>query len=465
MRRRARRPRSGFTLVELLIVTVIIGIIVSLILTAAFSGVQAANREGTRALIAKLDAAIADRLDALLSANPTVTGPATVAGTHQFLASIPNPGVHPIPSPACSGPSSSPESTCSVPRCRTPSSSRSTQRPCRRASREGDGDGQLSAQFRRPECVLGQPRLPPARLHGRPGEHRRERGVLQRPGGIAKGLGYDPQGYDGIDNDGNGAIDDWNEGLTNLSATQISAVVGNLQAHTHKTARAEMLYAMLTEGIGPFGSAFSKDDFTAREVQDTDGDGLPEFVDAWGEPLQFYRWPLYFASDTQKGFANYTMLSETRERSPLDPNQQLAAPAWFMGQTGAPTSTPAGPGTNATTFQSLFFMLVDPQANGTTSPNLWDRGSTFTRRAYNWKPLIVSSGPDKLLGVGQLNFDYTQYASDTASGTTDPLVAVTPTNVSGSAANIISIENLAAQASRTVPATSRRRPRGRTRAC
>ena len=32
-------------------------------------------------------------------------------------------------------------------------------------------------------------------------------------------------------------------------------------------------------------------EFTAQEVADTDDDGLLEFVDAWGEPLRFYRWP------------------------------------------------------------------------------------------------------------------------------------------------------------------------------
>ncbi len=58
---------------------------------------------------------------------------------------------------------------------------------------------------------------------------------------------------------------------------------------------------MLVEGQGPLGSAFKREDFTDREVRDTDGDGLPEFVDAWGEPLQFYRWPIFYHSDLQRG--------------------------------------------------------------------------------------------------------------------------------------------------------------------
>ena len=64
-----------------------------------------------------------------------------------------------------------------------------------------------------------------------------------------------------------------------------------------------MLYAILVEGAGPLGSVFNRDDFTDKEVRDTDGDGLPEFVDAWGQPLQFFRWPLLYHSDIQRGQA------------------------------------------------------------------------------------------------------------------------------------------------------------------
>ncbi len=78
-------------------------------------------------------------------------------------------------------------------------------------------------------------------------------------------------------------------------------ITARLQNHTHKTARSEMLYAILVEGGGVYGSAFDKDDFTSKEVQDTDGDGLMEFVDAWGEPLQFYRWPILLSLRRSEG--------------------------------------------------------------------------------------------------------------------------------------------------------------------
>ena len=117
-------------------------------------------------------------------------------------------------------------------------------------------------------------------------------------GGIYKNLGYLPTGYDGIDNNGNGLVDEWSEGVNSGNPGD---GLEQPYAHKHNTARSEMLYAILVEGVGPLGSAFNRDDFTDREVQDTDGDGLPEFVDAWGQPLQFFRWPLLYHTDTQRG--------------------------------------------------------------------------------------------------------------------------------------------------------------------
>jgi prepilin-type N-terminal cleavage/methylation domain-containing protein len=57
------------------------------------------------------------------------------------------------------------------------------------------------------------------------------------------------------------------------------------------TESSELLYFFLFHS-GNFGSAeVSRDEFTEKEIADTDGDGLREFVDAWGQPLRFYRWP------------------------------------------------------------------------------------------------------------------------------------------------------------------------------
>jgi len=61
--------------------------------------------------------------------------------------------------------------------------------------------------------------------------------------------------------------------------------------HQPQTESAEVLYYLLS--IAPSYGAETDDlsQFTSSEIADTDGDGLLEFVDAWGRPLRFYRWP------------------------------------------------------------------------------------------------------------------------------------------------------------------------------
>lgn len=240
--------------------------------------------------------------------------------------------------------------------------------------------------------------------------------------GIYKGLGYQPQGYDAIDNNHNGMIDEYAEGAPD-SVTQ-ATVHANLLSHKHVTARAEMLYAILVEGRGPLGSVFSRDDFTEKEVQDTDGDGIPEFVDAWGNPLQFFRWPLLYHSDIQRGqqivssggsawtlSTPYLSAYEQREQDPLDQNQQLMAPAWWGAAynnsasalySGYPSlASNAGASAAVQAFEYYFHRLFEPYP-GSGGIYFWDRGSGNGfgyRRAFYTKFLILSGGLDGLPGV------------------------------------------------------------------
>lgn len=59
---------------------------------------------------------------------------------------------------------------------------------------------------------------------------------------------------------------------------------------------AECLYmvVMLSTGDGEARTLFSKQD-----IGDTDGDGAPEFVDGWGNPIGWMRWPAGVVSDLQ----------------------------------------------------------------------------------------------------------------------------------------------------------------------
>src|SRR5271157_2542236 len=437
----AERPglSLGFTLVELTVVMAIIGIILAFLLSAAGDARRRAEQDATLALITKLEGGVNDRLDALLQTRPDPNL------AHLYMA-----GIYPAGST-------------------TPMSQASTRAqvfawydyikselpdvffvqnttgpyPLNFAANPYPG-----TPIDRLGSILGNFMLPLGNgvATGPPASY--GVGNLFQPmgtgiygasyfaaAGVYKNLGYIPAGYDGIDNDGNGYIDDWNEGVnvtpsyTTPNPTVLALVQGNLNAHQHNTARSETLYAILVGGVGPLGSVFSPDDFSDREVKDTDGDGLPEFVDAWGQPLQFFRWPLLYHTDTQRGqvidYWDYTQtppvsqaielfnppyrsVFENREQDPLDPNQQLMAPAWWsssqngnpIGFTGIAGSVGGSGGVLA--FEYFFHRLTEPFQNtgGANTQYYWDRGSVFPyRRAFFSKPLILSSGPDQQLGI------------------------------------------------------------------
>lgn len=58
---------------------------------------------------------------------------------------------------------------------------------------------------------------------------------------------------------------------------------------------AECLYLIVMGGIGE--DADAREVFRAADSADTDGDGLREFVDGWGKPIYWVRWPIGFKSD------------------------------------------------------------------------------------------------------------------------------------------------------------------------
>lgn len=485
-----RRP-SGFTLVELVVVMVIIGIILVFLLAASRSALRSAQEKATQGLIGKLDSAVSDRVDAILQSRVSepsaangivaaiydgVTPPSlgqtlerayVLAQIELFQREMPDvffdqtqmsgyTGNYPInfaanPYPIADG---SPNAVL------TPYPSTYPDAPFVLPLGSGWPVSQLSS--------------PPTSNYFNPGQ-----GIYGASyhvaAGVYKNLGYYPTGYDGVDNNKNGLVDEWAEGVDTANQPTVQA---HLSLHKHKTARAEVLYALLVDSTGPFGSIFTADDFTDKEVQDTDGDGLPEFVDAWGEPLQFYRWPLFFHSDLQHGqqfvsgatgdtafLAPYDDMIQQRELDALDPNQQLMSPAWWSSSyNDAPTYNPnppyfpagfaAGAGgwsSGVAFFENYFHLLHEPlfssspQANPPPPPTtpgqyFWDRGAGATggpfaaRRAFSSKFLILSAGPDKELGV----FEYDD------AGLQADIAAIQGSNPYAAAFPLLGMENLAA---------------------
>jgi prepilin-type N-terminal cleavage/methylation domain-containing protein len=444
-----KRRTGGFTLIELLVVMAIIGIVVALIMTAAMDGVRRAEERATQALITKLDLGISDRIEALLSTRVDANQ------AHQYMAGVYNAA---FTQPTASQQRAQVIAQFDMMKAELPDvffvqiipntfAPGTNLYPLNFAAQPYPGTPVASSPLLNFVLPLGNsvfnnspnsfgdaPLILPTNFN--PAGTGIYGASYAAAAGVYKNLGYVATGYDQVDNDADGFVDEWDEGV---NAGNFAQVTANLQRHmnNHATARSEMLFALLVEGQGPLGSVFNIDEFTDREVRDTDGDGLPEFVDSWGQPLQFYRWPIYYRSDLQRGINPqgydgvdnnnngqvdeeaegyvYQGPFEPRQLDPLDPNQLLVAPAWWSNVSNntfpsfgfaAPTLGPRS--TLAVAFENYFHSLVEMEAaNGSAPGFLWDRGVNFYgRRAYYSKFLIASSGPDRALGIAQLQHDY-----------------------------------------------------------
>jgi len=224
----------------------------------------------------------------------------------------------------------------------------------------------------------------------------------------------------------------------------------NVTAGRDKTESSELLYYTIAVS-GTFGSSpVDADQFSPLEVIDTDEDGLPEFVDAWGEPLRFYRWPTRLIDPTAPNpfapdFDDPADPTETRSILPLE--RQYAG-LLIRGLPPAPIPLP-GPSGGLTTQRDMLFVdpddpvgilysfIEDPQYKG-MGINLtreFNEGKYHTPDTYH-VPLIVSAGLDGKLGLyepNQIDFDIN------GNGSVDPgeeTVAINPGSFDGVLGNL-----------------------------
>ena len=187
------------------------------------------------------------------------------------------------------------------------------------------------------------------------------------------------------------------------------------------TGSSELLYYMLV-AAGSFGSSsVDADQFSDAELRDTDDDGLPEFVDAWNQPLRYYRWPTRLIDPTAPNpfQPNFAMINDNTEvdltpdgdesdglREIVPAERQYA----FLLMRGLPPVPFAFGGVAL----QRDMLLVDPDDpvgllySFIEDPNYQNLGIDLTQEINEEKyhtldtyhvPLIVSGGPDESLGL------------------------------------------------------------------
>ena len=226
------------------------------------------------------------------------------------------------------------------------------------------------------------------------------------------------------------------------------------QGHQGKTESSGLLYYTLIASASFGSSSVDADQFSGFEVADLDNDGLPEFVDAWGEPIRFYRWPTRLIDPTAPNpfTPNFSVVNDNTEVDP-DPDgdesdgmreiladERLYAGLLLKGLPPAPKPLP-GPGGTFTIQRDplfvdpddpvglLYSMLEDPQyaAMGINIAAEINEGKYHTLDTYH-VPLVVSAGPDQLLGLyepHEIDYDLN------ANGVVDPGEETTPGLVNG----------------------------------
>jgi prepilin-type N-terminal cleavage/methylation domain-containing protein len=229
-------PKRGITLIELLITITIIAIISAAILGTAAAAMEASRRSRTQSIITKLNGLLLERWDSYATRRVSVNP--DITSNTQIPTSIEAMFLN----------------------------------------------GQITAVER------GQ-MLMDARLLAL-----RELMMMEMPDRWSDVVNQEMQ--DNVDLRNVPTILDATPAITQTYRRQLGAIQqGGADLETVlQNQRAECLYLIIMNFTGD-GEA--RTHFTAQDIGDTDEDGAPEFLDGWGKPIEWIRWPAGFVLQSE----------------------------------------------------------------------------------------------------------------------------------------------------------------------
>jgi prepilin-type N-terminal cleavage/methylation domain-containing protein len=185
---------------------------------------------------------------------------------------------------------------------------------------------------------------------------------------------------------------------------------------------AECLYLIVTTNVD--SSEVSSEHISPQDWRDTDQDGMPEFIDAWGKPIEFLRWAPGFESALQPLYRFPTKDDNDKrwkvfhQQQPRDPDDSTKIVSHWNIQIDKVIDYQASNVTTSGAARKLVERTVvvpqedpfNPMRVGAT-PDKAQQGTTWTR-STRWRPgdappengfalfpLIYSHGPDGVSGI------------------------------------------------------------------
>jgi hypothetical protein len=173
---------------------------------------------------------------------------------------------------------------------------------------------------------------------------------------------------------------------------------------------AECLYLILTTGVDD--SSVATEHFSPKDFGDKDGDGLAEFHDPWGNPIEFLRWAPGFESPAQPLYRypesdpRATIFHSSQPRDSDDPSLLVSHWDLKIDMVGDPNNA-------SQTIPKLVIIDQDDPFNpmrvgpvsDSAAAGAWQRSSRWRpgdqapEHGYILIPLIYSVGPDGQSGL------------------------------------------------------------------